>query len=78
MMYTVVNMVYKIKDVRVNNRERKKSKKIHCIFQIETKLHFNDNRENINAFKIIGVLMLSFGGLYLYKMCMMWKLHKNI
>ena len=27
---------------------------------------------------IIGVLMLSFSGFYLYKMCKMRKLHKNI
>ena len=29
-------------------------------------------------FIIIGVLILAFSGFYLYKMCIMGKLHKNI
>ena len=33
--------------------------------------------KTFNDFEITWVLMLSFGGFYLYKLCMIRKLHKN-
>ena len=48
------------------------------LFQIKAKLHLMIEEKAFADFIITGVLIFSFGGFYLYNMCMMRKLYKNI
>ena len=58
--------------------EGKNLRKYIVFFKLKQSFISMIEEKTLNDFKMTGVLMLSFGGFYLYKMCMMRKLYKNI
>ena len=58
--------------------EGKKLRKYIVSFILEQSFILMIGEEAFVDFIITGVLMLSFSGFYLYKVCMMRKFHKNI
>ena len=57
--------------------EGKNLRKYIVSFKLKQSFVYMIEEKTFNDFKITGVLMLSFGGFYLYKMCMIRKLHVN-
>ena len=55
-----------------------KVRKYIVSFRLKQCLILMIEEKTCNDFNITGVLMLSFVGFYLYKLCMVWKLHNNI
>ena len=63
---------------RLCSGEGKKLRKYIVSFKLEKSFILKIEEKAFVDFIIKGVLILSFSGFYLYKMCIMRKLHKNI
>ena len=58
--------------------ESKKLRKYIVSFKLEQSFILMIEEKAFVGFIITGVLIISFSGFYLYKMCMVMKSHKNI